>query len=205
MIDLNLGLDYKKEPYLKGSSRHKIFVLDDKGLEEYCSKDHITHKFLSKFNPKIMEYVRIMSIDKNEESSSLNKPNILKNLDFKNKKSDHNSSKAQLPQLNETQNFPIKKHYINSNNDKNRNSMFSLRIKHSEKDFEKTHFLTLNNFYNSSNSNHFNKTMVKDFDKRLIQDACSSENDRLLKIFKKYKVPVRDRKYYKLEVNVNNL
>ena len=82
MIDLNLELDYRKEPY-QLVRNSKIYILDEKGLEDYYSKNHITHKFLSKFHPKIIEHINKMSassIPQKGDTIIVKKHSLNKNL-----------------------------------------------------------------------------------------------------------------------------
>jgi len=83
MIDLNLHLPYEKKPR-EQTGNVKIFTLDKEGVNEYFDKEHITHKFISRFHPKIMDYIHKNSIDppeenhfKSEKSSKQNLPKLV--------------------------------------------------------------------------------------------------------------------------------
>ena len=75
MIDLNNTLDYKFNIYDKNNN-YRIYSLNEKGFKDYISYDHITHKYLSKFNPKIIEYVYKNSKDTEED---VNQKNVKEN------------------------------------------------------------------------------------------------------------------------------
>jgi hypothetical protein len=74
MIDLNAQLSYQTKPY-DHLGTHTIYALSSEGLNSYQNdKEHITHKYLSRFHPKIMKYVYEHSNDQQE--SVLNKKKI---------------------------------------------------------------------------------------------------------------------------------
>jgi len=83
MLDLNLQLTYEKKP-CNQTGNVKIYTLANEGIKEYFDKEHITHKFISRFHPKIMEYIHKNSLDtpeeiniKTEKSSKQNLPKLI--------------------------------------------------------------------------------------------------------------------------------
>ncbi len=195
MIDLNLRLDYKKEPY-QHLGNQKIFTLNEKGLEDYHSKEHITHKYLSRFHPKVMEYVRIMSQDPHEEKTLklkkqiLNLPKIInsKKSNSGSEKIDPSVTKSFLP-TNKNLSRNIKKIEKNESKDASETERFT-----------RSNFPTMNCFFRLSNSNFYKNSKMPCEN---IREICLSENERMMEIFSQFKVPSEQRKHYNIEVKVN--
>lgn len=121
MIDLNLQLPYEKKPH-DHIGNVKIFRLAKEGVDEYYHKEHITHKFISRFHPKIMDYVQRNSIDPSEEiiqkikSEKTSKQNLPKLVTPKNEvDSKKNSKPSSIKGFanNQLQNQTLKTTYFN--------------------------------------------------------------------------------------------
>jgi hypothetical protein len=219
MIDLNLQLDYKSEPY-QIVRKSKIYTLDEKGLENYYSKDHITHKFLSKFHPKIMEHIKnklfLDSFPSQEQKkiSRNRKCTDLPKIQTAEKKKNSNFTKRDFSNsevFNENMSS-LKISFNQSGEIKisrpspaslivNKNSEQNSTIKNENiSKFRKSEFPKMNEFFRLSNTNYY-----KGFDQSSenIRLVSLNENLRLLNIFNQFKVPIDQRKHYKIDVKVN--
>jgi hypothetical protein len=149
MIDLNLKLSFQKEPY-DHIRYHTIFPLSSEGLKEYHSKDHITHKFVSKFHPKIMEYVNLMSKDeeeifqnKNEDKNKSVKFNMNNQstgkTNFQNFKSNKTNSnnKNLFSQQDVNKKLPKKLNYSNLSNINSNTTLLNNKLKNRHNKFNK--------------------------------------------------------------------
>lgn len=64
MFDYN-KYTYHEKPF-EQMRNHAVYNLDNKGFEEYMSKDGFTHKYLDKFHPKVMDHIFRNSMDVEE-------------------------------------------------------------------------------------------------------------------------------------------
>lgn len=183
MIDLNLQLNFSKKPCEKIRS-HTVYPLSDQGFYEYISPKHFTHHYLSKFDPKIMDYVKRNSVDTEEAQVKPEKKKVVEKEKTRNSK-----------------NFNQKKETVNNNISVNENYVIESQTQaadHNKYNTEdNTNDKTLFDNYNNFKNRKQNSIRAKFFyskggslppEKRKILKPCTPEqiNDNNNRFNKQY-------------------